>query len=124
MQGVAKADRYRRIVVAIENRDAQSMMDALMGKIENRKERVENFNKGQLVNLSDLFGSVTSNKVAGWNKSGAGHSDSYYRRGRFMRGLETFADLFDIHGGNDLFWRDIVERLMPETSRAFWELLK
>ncbi|MDR1368464.1 MAG: phage head morphogenesis protein, partial [Candidatus Accumulibacter sp.] len=124
LQGVGKADRYRRIVVAFENDDAQELMDALTGGIKNRQEWEATFDKGLLGDLSDLFGSVTRNKVCGIYKSGFGHDNAYYGKKPSRAGTEVFANLFDIHGENGLFWRWIVERMLPETNRAFLGWLK
>jgi hypothetical protein len=122
--GVGKADRYRRIIVAIENGDAQGLMDALTGGRNNGSEWIDAFDKGVLGNLSDLFGSVTRNEVSGRMKSGFGHKNSYYKNDTLAAGKETFANLFDIHGENGLFWRYVLERMLPETNRTFWKLLK
>lgn len=78
LQGVGLNRRYARIITAIEERDAQGLMDALTGG-RKTKESFDAYNKGSTGNLSDLFGSATSNKVSGISKSGFGHPDSYYK---------------------------------------------
>jgi hypothetical protein len=118
LTGIGKEDRYRRIVVAFEQRDAQGLMDAMTGGLHSQ-ESYDAFDKGVLGMLSDLFGSVTRNKVSGYGRSGYGHLDSYYTGAGYNAGTETFANLFSLYGEGGLFFRQVVEQMTPELARVF-----
>jgi hypothetical protein len=92
-------------------------MGALLGDSDMEKKEV--FKKGMLGSLSDLFGSITRNKVSGYYKSGYGHNDAYYRNFGSAAEKETFANLICIHGEGGTFWRHVLERLIPETNASF-----
>ncbi|MDR1890137.1 MAG: minor capsid protein [Zoogloeaceae bacterium] len=137
LDAAAAQDRYRRVIVALEERDAQGLMDALTGGLSAKPisqqtgptswklvyEKTKAFEKGTLGALSDLFGSATRNKVGG-TKSGWGHINAYYARAPHKAGTESFANLFCLHGEGGLFWKQVLERMTPEMNRAFLELLK
>lgn len=118
--------RFARIAVALEQRDAQGLMDALTGGSTTREGAAESgkaMKTGMLGELSDLFGSVSRNKVSGYRKTGWGHSDRYYAEADYKAGTETFANLFCVHGQGDVFWVQVLERLVPEVNRVFLGVL-
>jgi hypothetical protein len=119
----AKQERYRRIIEAWGQKDAQGLMDAMTGGYGS-DESYRVFEKGVVGNVSDLFGSVTRNKVAGQDKSGFGHSDKYYRQWSANQGAESFANLYDLHGEGSPFWTQLAERFVPNVNNVFLELLK
>lgn len=120
---VARQDRYRRIIEAYAQKDAQALMDAMTGG-RSSNEYVDTFNKGVLGEVSDLFGSVTRNKVSGFNFSGSGHSDAYYRKNSGAQEAESFANLYCIHGEGGVFFRQLAAQFTPGLNRVFLELLK
>ncbi|MDR3055216.1 MAG: minor capsid protein [Zoogloeaceae bacterium] len=138
LDAAAAQDRYRRIIVAFEERDAQGLLDALTGGVNAQPvlvqkgagsyvlayERSTAFGKGTLGQLSDLIGSATKNKVGGFTKSGWGHPNAYYNQSPDKAGTESFANLFCLHGEGGLFWKQVIERMTPEMNRVFLELLK
>lgn len=118
--------RYARIIVSLERRDAQGFMDALTGgnrTVAGSVETGKTVKNGMVGELSDLFGSVTTNKVSGYRKTGYGHSDRYYAKSPANPGAETFANLFCVHGQGDVFWVQALERLVPEVNRVFLGVL-
>ncbi|MDR2689955.1 MAG: phage head morphogenesis protein, partial [Azoarcus sp.] len=123
LSGLGLENRYRRIVVAFEQRDAQALMDAITGGFKTQESR-DAFRKGTLGHLSDLFGSVTRNKVSGYYKSGWGHMDAYYRSAGFLAGTEAFANLFALYGEGGLFFRQVLEQMFPALAGVFKGAMK
>jgi len=125
LQGVGLHDRYARIITAVEQRDAQGLIDALTGGMgpENTVERLATFDKGTVGNLSDLFGSATSNKVSGASKSGFGHSDAYYKN-TWASQAESFANLASFYGDASPVWGQIIEAMTPRMAQLFKEIMK
>lgn len=126
LQGADLDGRYARIITAIEQRDAQGLMDALTGGMEPKSmiERRETYEKGALGNLSDLFGSATNNKVSGHSKSGFGHEDTYYKRNPIAAQAECFANLTCFYGDASPVWGQIIEAMTPRMAQLFKEIMK
>jgi len=125
LQGVGLDARYARIVTAIEQRDAQGLMDALTGgwkTVDGAAESAKTFHKGTIGNLSDLLGSATSNKVSGRNKSGFGHPDAYYKRA-WSSQVECFANLTCFYGDASPVWGQIIEAMTPRMAQLFKEIM-
>ena len=82
----------------------------LLGVLSN-KYRAEGRLQGY-INLADLLGSTTLNKV-GW-----GHKDSYYKTRPPARFTENFANLFNAlsRGENSLDWK-LAQRFAPNSAR-------
>jgi SPP1 gp7 family putative phage head morphogenesis protein len=77
------------------------------------------------MNLIDMIGAVTRNRVAGFGGTDGfpGHSDDYYRRSTGGRGAEVFANLTSAAGHpNPAMWA-IAKRLMPKTSKLYAKIL-
>jgi SPP1 gp7 family putative phage head morphogenesis protein len=123
LTGDALVLRLARIATAFDLRDAQGLMDALLGKGNIREVSVCG-RIGVCSSLSDLIGSVTRNKVAGRDLSGWGHSSRYYARHADLAGTEAWANLTCLHGEGGLFWKQVAEHFLPETNRAFLEVMK
>lgn len=126
LQGDDLQNRYARIITAIEQRDAQGLMDALTGGMgpQHMAERIATFNRGSLGNLSDLFGSATSNQVSGRNKSGFGHEDIYYKKHPIAGQAECFANLTCFYGDASPVWGQIIEAMTPRMAQLFKEIMK
>lgn len=123
LSGEALAQRLARIATAFDLRDAQGLMDALLGK-GNIREVSTCGSMGVCSSLSDLIGSVTRNKVAGRELSSWGHSSRYYAKHESLAGAEAWANLTCLHGEGGLFWQQVVAHFVPETNRAFLEVMK
>lgn len=123
LKGDELAQRMARIVTAFDLGDAQGLLDALLGKGD-WKEVSRAGSLGICGKLSDLIGSITRNKVAGYKLSGWGHSSAYYRRNSEMAGTETWANLTCLYGEGSLFWQKVIERFTPESNRVFLEMMK
>lgn len=125
LQGIGLHSRYARIITAIEQRDAQGLMDALTGGMgpQNMAERRATYDKGAVGNLSDLFGSATSNKVSGASKSGFGHPDAYYKHSH-AGPTECFANLTCFYGDASPVWSQIIEAMTPRMAQLFKEIMK
>lgn len=126
LQGDDLQNRYARIITAIEQRDAQGLMDALTGGVttyDGAKEAQKTYEKGTVGNLSDLFGSATSNKVSGRSKSGFGHEDTYYKD--LLAGpAECFANLTCFYGDTSPVWGQIIEAMTPRMAQLFKEIMR
>lgn len=126
LEAPAVYQRFARVIVSLEQKDAQGLLDALTGGITTSEGAIEagkTMKSGMLGELSDLFGSITRNKVCGLKKTGWGHSDRYYSEADYKAGTETFANLFCVHGQGDVFWAQVLEHLVPEVNRVFVGLL-
>ena len=119
LQGIGRDARFARVVVAMEQRDAQGFLDALTGGVASFKEASATFNKGVVGEFSDLVGSATKNKVCGYTKGGSGHPDSYYKKATYMRGTECYANLFCLSGEGGLFWKRAMEVFTPKMLDVF-----
>ena len=69
--------------------------------------------------LSDIIGGLTNNEISGRYK----HSNNYWKRPNALE-KETFADLFAIAGGNDIKYLQIINRYLPNTLKAFDNLIR
>jgi hypothetical protein len=77
-----------------------------------------------LSKFSDLVGSATNNKVGGWEYGYGGHSDEYYASSpNFAQQVECFANIYCIYGQDDVFLHKVIEKLMPNMTKAFKEIL-
>jgi len=121
LTGVDLQNRYRRIIVAIELKDGQKLMDAISGGIHTLESN-DTFSKGIIGNLSDLIGSATKNKVAGF-RSGFGHEDAYYAF-ESNQASECFANLFDLYGHNRPSVAKMVEKMAPNMAVLFKKVVK
>lgn len=119
LAGIGLDARYTRIAVALEQRDAQGLLDALTGGLGNWREAKRTYARGCLAELSDLIGSATKNKVCGIEKSGYGHSTTYYNKAPYMQGTECYANLFALHGEGGLFFKRVLELLVPGMNSVF-----
>jgi hypothetical protein len=127
LQGIGLEARYARIITAVEQRDAQGLMDALTGKMWlgiPTNEVKETYKKGTLGCLSDLFGSATKNKVSGFEKSGHGHPDAYYKQSPVAANTECFANLTCFYGDESPVWGQIIDAMTPRMAQIFKEILK
>lgn len=118
LQGVSLHARYARVAVAMEQRDAQGLLDALSGGRGEWAESSAAFAKGCLGSLSDLIGSATRNKVGGYS-SGFGHSNAYYAKAAWRQNVECYANLFCLYGEGGLFWKSILHTLVPSMLEVF-----
>ena len=119
-------DRYRRIIIALEMRDAEGLLAALTGGMETARyaERSFTYSKGNLGSLSDLFGSMTRNQVAGI-RSGFGHSDAYYDADpSALPQSEVFANLTSLFGDGNPVWAQILEIMTPRLAQLFKEIMQ
>ena len=125
LEGIGRQDRYRRIVDAIEQQDAQAMMDAMTGGY-GQQEAMQTWNKGALGYMSDLFGSATKNKVSGYNQSGNGHPTSYYsgKHNAGMQQTECFANLLCLYGDENPVLGQMVDRMTPNMAAVFKGIMK
>jgi SPP1 gp7 family putative phage head morphogenesis protein len=123
LQGIGLQKRYVNLIVAIEKKDGQSLLDYMTGGKKTAESQLT-FKKGNIGNLSDLLGSATLNKVAGM-KSGFGHVDSYYK-GKLHDGrseTESFANLTALYGDANPVFGQIVEIFTPRMAKLFKEIV-
>lgn len=118
LQGIGLHARYTRVAVALEQRDAQGLLDALSGGRGEWTESPAAFGKGCLGSLSDLIGSATRNKVGGYN-SGFGHSNAYYAKAEWCQNVKCYANLFWLYGEGGLLWKSILHTLVPSMLDVF-----
>ena len=87
--------------------------------------RTLTFKKGfNVPAFSDLLGSASKNRILGHNSERSGHfghGDSYYRQG--LANTEVFANVTALKSTNEPFWDKVLEVFVPETSKAYDELL-
>ena len=84
------------------------------------------FTEDQWLMFSDFLGSVTNNQI------GRGHSDNYYKKWRsIIRGVsfgnttEAIANYTSLMGSsNSVFFRNLLEELVPETMKAFDDIFE
>ena len=69
--------------------------------------------------ISHIIGGLTNNEISGRYK----HSNNYWKRPNALE-KETFADLFAIAGGNDIKYLQIINRYLPNTLKAFDNLIR
>lgn len=123
LQGIGLNKRYTELIVAIEKRDGQSLIDYMAGG-KGTTESKQTFDKGSIGSLSDLIGSATLNKVAGL-KSGFGHDDGYYKKrlGYGRSETECFANLTELYGDANPVLGQIVEIFTPRMAKLFKEIV-
>jgi len=122
-QGIGLQRRYVNLIVAIEKKDGQSLIDYMTGGKGTAESKLT-FDKGSIGSLSDLLGSATLNKVAGM-KGGFGHDDGYYKEKlSYGRGeTECFANLTDLYGDANPVFGQIVEIFTPRMAKLFKEIV-
>lgn len=121
--------RYLRIVDAYVMRDAQELLEAMVGKHASadklEKEEAENTcERGVLGMFSDLLGSATRNMVGG-KPAGCGHTNAYYdERPGYGQQIESFANIVALEGEGNRFWRKLLARFTPRMYGVFKEAVK
>ena len=121
LTGAELDERYRRIIIALEMRDAEGLLAAMTGS--RYAEQSLTYEKGNLGSLSDLFGSATRNQVAGL-RSGYGHSDVYYAlNASELPQSESFANLTSLFGDGSPIWARILEIMVPRMAQLFKEIM-
>jgi hypothetical protein len=118
-------------LTALEERDAQGLLNALEGARFDRTNgrfdhepgmRYATGSKGSEGALSDLFSAATLKKVEG---SGSHSSDYYKARGKPGQTREAAANLNELLGDEYADqWELILNRIMPEMTAAWKNLLK
>jgi hypothetical protein len=110
---------YVRIISALSTRNVRWFMDELVGG-DTRKG--QSLMMGPLAAFSDLIGSLTRNKVLG-HRYGAGHTDAYYRNLHENDGMEIFANLVSLYGGETYKgWAQIFDVFTPQLNKVFRSL--
>lgn len=118
----ANRQRLSRAITAHRLGDFEVFINELgiMGTM--RRSNLEGFKttraKGSMWGqLSDLAGSITRNKVAGYNRSGWGHSNGYFSR--MGLSVEAYANLYSAFThSNPMVW-ELVEHFTPEMAKLF-----
>jgi len=124
LKGVGLNMRYKNIIDAIELKDGQKLLDALTGGKGSGVEFKNTYEKGIVGKLSDLLGSATKNKVAGWDLSGMGHDDIYYMAVQGRSETECFANLMSIYGDKSNVFGLIADIFTPKMAEAFKKVVQ
>ena len=122
MEGFRLDEKVAKIGQALEDRDAESLIQELTG---DRATRTATWNKAYNCGaFSDLIGSASKNRLLGHSdrSGGFGHRDSYYRESGNAN-TEVFANITALKATNDPFWDKVLEVFVPESSKAYDDLL-
>lgn len=130
IDGLAGDVRVARMLLALEQRDAERFLFEAVGRdavVESLGyDRVyykavrEAWEAGGLGSLSDLVGAATRNAVASIKRGYSGHDEGYYRkRAGYGQQTEAFANLTALAGANSPVWWQIVRILTPEMATAY-----
>lgn len=124
--GTAEGDvRLARIITAIERRDVYQLMINLIPddtNISGYRRKVHG--KGLVGHFSDLLGSASKNRLAGFSGWGlGGHQNSYYKQFKENQYTEVFANFTTLIGGQEPFWAKLMDRLMPATTQRYREIV-
>ena len=123
MEGFRLDEKVAKIGQALEDRDAENLFKELAGNDD--VNRTLTFKKGfNVPAFSDLLGSASKNRILGHNSERSGHfghGDSYYRQG--LANTEVFANVTALKSTNEPFWDKVLDVFVPETSKAYDELL-
>ena len=110
-----------RMAHGIESGDAEEFVRGLGGGTDYTLGKTFDQNGGG--NVSDIFGSITSNKVAG-HRTRFGHDDAYYADG--TKGpKEVYANFFALYGTEVApGWAQILPKLLPNLDKEFRKSLE
>lgn len=76
-------------------------------------------NNSNYVELSDIIGGMTNNKIVGRYK----HSNKYWRQKNKLE-REIFAQMFTTAGNDDLEQLEIFQKYLPNTFREFDNIIR
>lgn len=101
----------------------------ILGRVTLRKEKVGLKVAEDIIKESSLVQGVVcdafESKTGCKGKMKMGHKQAYYRNwGRTADGIETFANLYAGYAQNDKKTMEKVEKILPETTKAFKNILK
>lgn len=113
-------EAIRKALYSVSQRDPHGFLLHLLGEENYARDmpRMLAVRKTMFDSFTDLFGSLTRNKVLGY-PAFSGHDNKYYaERAKNKPYVETFANLFDIASGDPTLWK-LVKHMLPKVAEAF-----